>query len=180
MSRKTKRQQPPSRIQNAFIFLLLAIFAMCAIFLTALCAQVYRDTVRVSEDNNTARVIDSVIRGAARSEDIGHAYVTEEGGTETTDEDGVTNREGGIRVLVFENDYDGEIYLRRLFCADGWLRESFTAAEYGFSTEMGDTLVELASFEPEVDGNLLTAKVVTTEGRRQDISVYLWAGGATK
>ena len=45
------------RIQNVFIFLLLAIFAVCAIFLTAMSARVYRDTVRSSDGNNTARII---------------------------------------------------------------------------------------------------------------------------
>ena len=40
-----KKQQPPMRMQNVFIFLLLAVFAISAIFLTALSAQVYRDTV---------------------------------------------------------------------------------------------------------------------------------------
>ena len=84
----------------------------------------------------------------------------------------------GLPVLVFRNDYDGEIYLRRLYCLNGWLWESFTAEEYGFEEEMGESLVAVRSFEPEVNGNLLTARIVTPEGQRQNVSVYLWAGGA--
>ena len=178
MSRAGKRQTPPMRIQNVFIFLLLAIFAISAIFLTALSAQIYRDTVQASDENNTARVISAIIRGAAQGEDTGNAYVAWEGGTEETDEDGVVTRDSGIPVLVFSNDYDGEIYLRRLYCAGGWLRESFTAEDYGFSEEMGEALIEAASFEPEISGNLLQAKVVTPEGETENVSVYLWAGGA--
>ena len=163
MSQPKVRQRPPMRIQNVFVFLLLAIFAISAILLTAMSAQVYRNTVHASSTNNTARVIGAIIRGAAQSEDSGHVSVREE---------------GGVPVLVFSNDYDGEIYLRRLYCMNGWLWESFTAEEYGFQEEMGESLIEAASFVPEVNGHLLTARVTTPEGDTEDVSVYLWAGGA--
>lgn len=178
MSEPKARKRPPMRIQNVFVFLLLAIFAVCAIFLTALSAQVYRRTVQISDANNTARVIDSILRGAAQSEDAGNVYVTREGATKETDADGVTTEDSGVPVLIFRNDYDGEIYLRRLYCTNGWLWESFTAEEYGFEEEMGESLIEVRSFEPEVKGNLLTARIVTPEGKTEHVSVYLWAGGA--
>ena len=54
----------------------------------------------------------------------------------------------------------------------------FTAEEYGFQEEMGEPLVEAASFTPEVEGSLLRAGIVTPAGQREDVSVYLWAGGA--
>ena len=178
MSESKTRKRPPVRIQNVFIFLLLAIFAVCAIFLTAMSARIYRDTVHASEENNTARIIDAVLRGAVQSEDTGSVFVMEEGAATETDADGVTTHVAGIPVLVFRNDYDGEIYLRRLYCVNGWLWESFTAEEYGFEEEMGESLIEVRSFEPEVNGNLLTARIVTPEGKRENVSVYLWAGGA--
>ena len=165
MSEKKRKQQPPMRIQNVFIFLLLAIFAISAIFLTALSAQVYKDTVDTSNRNNQARVVSAIIRGAAQGEDIGIASVREE---------------NGLRVLTFTNDYDGEIYYHRLFCVDGYLRESLTSAEREFTNETGEALVELASFEPEINGNLLTVKVMTEDGEEDTIYVYLRAGGAAE
>ena len=63
-------------------------------------------------------------------------------------------------------DYDEKEYFLRF------------AEEYGFEEEMGESLVAVRSFEPEVNGNLLTARIVTPEGQRQNVSVYLWAGGA--
>ena len=168
MSEAKRRAQPPRQMQNVFVFLLLAIFAVSAIFLTALCAQVYRNTVQSANADNASRVLSAIIRGAAQGEDAGQVYVTEERVGEA----------GAVPVLVFANDYDGEIYLRRLYCLDGWLRESFTAEEYGFQEEMGEPLVEAASFTPEVEGSLLRAGIVTPAGQREDVSVYLWAGGA--
>ena len=182
MNGPKKRQQPPMRIQNVFIFLLLAIFAICAIFLTALSAQVYRDTVAQSDGNNSARIISAIIRGAVQSEDSGNVSVREETVMVPVDDDGeeetVYQPGGSVRTLVFSNDYDGEIYLRRLYCADGWLWESFTAEEYGFTQEMGEPLIEAESFEPEVKGGLLTAKIVMKDGKTENVNVCLWAGGA--
>ena len=171
MSEPKKRQRPPMRIQNMFVFLLLAVFAICAMLMTALSAQVYRHTVQTSEENNTARIVDAILRNAVRSEDTGSVCVMEEGGD-------AESGKAAIPVLAFRNDYDGEVYLRRLYCADGWLWESFTAEEYGFEEGMGESLIPVRSFEPEISGSLLKARVVTPEGAQENVSVYLWAGGA--
>ena len=157
------RQPAAHQLQNVFVFLLLAIFAVSAILLTALSAQVYRDTVDVSNRNNAARVAAAVVRGAAQSEDSGTASV---------------RTEDGIPVLVFAGDYDGEIYLRRLWCADGRLRESFTSAEYPFEKDMGESLTEMVSFEPRIENDMLTVRVVTPESGEQTIRAYLRAGGS--
>ena len=162
MSEKRK-QRPPMRIQNVFIFLLLAIFAVCAILLTAMSARVYRSTVEASHRNNAVRTAAAIIRGAAQGEDAGIASVREE---------------GGIPVLVFRNDYDGEIYDHRLYCAGGYLRESLTGAETPFEEEMGEPLVEMTRFEPRIQGNTLEALIETPEGDTETVAVWLWAGGA--
>lgn len=160
-----KKKQPPMRIQNVFIFLLLAIFAISAIFLTALSAQVYRDTVDVSGRNNTARIVSAVVRGAAQSEDTGIASVREE---------------AGIPVLVFTNDYDGEIYYHRIYCAEGYLRESLASEDREFEADMGEPLVEAVSFEPTIDGNMLTVRITLPDGGEEQVYAYLRAGGAAE
>jgi len=151
------------RTQNLFVFLLLAIFAICAIFMTALSARVYRETVDASGENQESRILAQIVRGMAQSEDAGNASVKDE---------------DGIQVLTFEHDYDGEIYVHRLFCADGWLRESFTSAEWEFETDMGEALVEAGGFEAEISGNLLTAEMTLPDGGTETVNVCLRAGGA--
>jgi len=160
-----RKKQPPMRIQNVFIFLLLAIFAISAIFLTALSAQVYRDTVDTSNRNNEARVVSAIVRGAAQGEDAGIASIREE---------------RGLKVLTFTNDYDGEIYLHRLYCEDGYLRESLTSEDRDFDEETGEPLIALSAFEPELSGNLLTVKATLPDGREEMIYAYLRAGGAAE
>ena len=161
----SKNGRPLGRMQNVFVFLLLAVFAISAIFLTALGAQVYRDTVDVSGRNNEARITASLIRGAAQAEDSGTASV---------------RVENGIEVLIFENDYDGEIYCRRFFCADGYLRESFASAEYEFEPEMGEPLIEVSAFGPRIEDGMLTVRITAPDGVTQEVYACLRAGGAAE
>ena len=142
-----------------------AIFAISAIFVTALSAQVYRDTVHTSNQNNEVRTVSAIIRGAAQSEDAGVVSVREE---------------NGIRVLVFANDYDGEIYFRRLYCSEGYLWESLASEEREFEADMGEPLVPVTSFEPELQDGLLTARLTLPEGNEETVYVYLRAGGAAE
>ena len=165
MSEKKKRRAAPMRIQNVFIFLLLALFAVSAIFMTALSARVYRGTVSRAESSNAARIVTAVIRGAARNEDAGSASIREE---------------KGVKTLVFADEYGGEIYLRRLFCSEGYLWESLTSEDMEFDPELGDTLAEVSAFEPELNGRLLTVRAVMPDGREETVDVCLRAGGAAE
>ncbi len=159
---RTERKRPPVRIHQAFVFLLLAVFAGSAVMMTALGARVYRDTVEQSDRNNSRRILTSVIRGAAQGEDDGGVSV---------------RTEAGIPVLVFTEEYDGEIYLRRLFCADGWLRESYSSQERSFEADMGEPLTEAVSFAPEIRDGLLSARITLPGGETEEVFVRLRAGG---
>ena len=157
-----KKALPPVRIHQVFVFLLLAVFAGCAVMMTALSAQVYRDTVGQSERNNTRRIVTSVVRGAAQGEDDGGISVREE---------------AGIPVLVFKEEYDGDVYLRRLYCAGGYLRESYSSEERPFEEELGEPLTEAVSLEPVIRDGLLTARILLPDGTTEEVSVWLRAGG---
>lgn len=158
-----KKKRPPMQIQNVFVFLLLAVFAMSAIFLTALSAQVYRDTVEDSGRNNASRAAAAILRGAVQADDAGHAAVVEE---------------NGKTVLRFTNSYDGEIYYHRLYEENGYLRESLTSEEWDSEEEMGEALMAVTAFEPVLENNLLRIRVATPEAGEQEVCIYLRAGGA--
>lgn len=165
MSKAKGVRMPPKRIQNVFVVLLLAMFAVSCILLTAIGANLYKNTVSNSEQNNSDRVLAAIVRGAVQGEDAGTVTVEQ-------------LEPYGIPSLTFVTDYgDGDIYYRRLFCADGYLRESFTGADYEFDTETGEVICEAAAFEPSLDGNLLTAKITGTDGTTQEVRVHLRAGG---
>ena len=165
----------PRIIQSVFVLLLLSLFACLSTFLVTMGAQIYRNTVESSENNSDSRVMTAVVRSAVWAEDGGEVSI------EHFDDLGIT-------ALCVANEYDGEIYLKRLYCAvdpdplDGeprsYLWESYTSKDAEFKVESGETLCELKSFNPSIDGKILKAEMEATDGTKSTIRMQLRAGGA--
>ncbi len=168
MSKTKAKQQPPRTIQNVFVLLLLAIFAILSTFLITMGAQQYRSTVEHSEENNNARIMSAVVRSAVWAEDGGEVIVESYG-------------EYGLKTLAIIDRYDeDEVYYKRLFCHDGFLYESYTSEDRGFDIEAGESLCELAAFEPNIEGQMLTIRLVGVDGTENTIKVRLRAGGVVE
>ena len=160
---KKTGNQSPRLMQNVFVLLLLALFACLSTFLVMMGAQVYRGTVDRAEKNNGKRIAAAVVRSAVWAQDGGTVRI---------------EQQDGLPVLVIEDDYDGEIYIKRLFCHDGLLWESYTSAEREFDRESGESLCDLAAFEPEMNGHKLTVHLTDPDGTQSDVRIRLRAGGA--
>ena len=162
-------------IQSVFVLLLLSLFACLSTFLVTIGAQVYRNTVESAEENSNSRVMTAVVRSAVWAEDGGEVRI------EHFDDLGVT-------ALCVVNNYNGEIYYKRLYCAvdsdplDGeprsYLWESYTSEDTEFKVESGETLCELNDFIPSIEGKTLKAEVEATDGTKSTIRMRLRAGGA--
>ena len=164
MSKKSA-VRAPGMIQNVFVLLLLAVFACLSTFLVTMGAQLYRNTVDSAEVNNNTRIMTAVVRSAVWAEDGGEVLV------ERFDD-------LGLSTLSIVNDFDGDIYYKRLYCKDGYLWESFTSAERPFTGESGEDLCPLGKFEPSIDGKMLTVQLESVDGTADTIRMYLRAGGA--
>ena len=172
---KSAPAHTPRTIQSVFVLLLLSLFAVLSTFLVTIGAQVYRSTVESAEVNNSSRVMTAVVRSAVWAEDGGEVRI------EHFDDLGIT-------ALCIVNDYNGEIYYKRLYCAmdpdplDGeprrFLWESFTSEETEFAVENGEALCELNGFEPSVEGKTLKVELEATDGTKRTVRVALRAGGA--
>ena len=160
---KRTKSQPPRLMQNVFVLLLLALFACVSVFLVMMGAQVYRGTVNRAEANNEKRIAAAVVRSAVWAQDGGTVRIEDQ---------------DGLPVLAIEDNYDGEIYVKRLFCRDGWLRESYAADEWEFDPEGGEPLCEMRAFEPKMKGKNLTVHITDADGAESDVLVRLRAGGA--
>lgn len=159
---------PPRMIQNVFVLLLLALFAGLSTLLVTLGAQVYRDTVETFDDHSTTRVLNSVVRSSVWTED-GNGEIC----IEKFDDLGIT-------TLTVINDYDGELYYKRLYCKDGWLYESFISEERQFDGETGESMCEATKFEPTIEGNMVRIDIADQEGNTDTIRIALRTGGADK
>ena len=175
MNSKPAIGHSPRMIQSVFVLLLLSLFACLSTFLVTMGAQIYKNTIDSSENNSESRVMTAVVRSAVWAEDGGEVRI------EHFDNPGIT-------ALCIVNNYDGEIYLKRLYCAvdndplDGeprsYLWESYTSEETEFAVESGETLCELNSFVPSIEGKTLTVEMESKDGTKSTIRVYLRAGGA--
>ena len=165
MSKRTARS--PKMIQNVFVLLLLSVFAILSTFLVTVGAQLYRNTVDSAEKNNNTRIMTAVVRSAIWAEDGGEVQIERFDNPEIT-------------ALTIVNEYDGEVFVKRLYAYDGWLRESFTEKEMEFNPEYGEELCEIARFEPEIDGKTLTVALETKDHQESTVKMVLRAGGAVK
>ena len=157
----------PRTIQNVFVLLLLSVFACLSTFLVTMGAQAYRSAVERADGNNNTRIMTAVVRSAVWAEDGGEVKV------ETFDKLGIT-------TLSIVNNYDGDLYYKRIYCMDGWLYECFQGSDQEFNPEYGEDLCELQSFEPSINGKMLTVKLTALNGEKSEIHSYLRAGGAAE
>lgn len=160
MSIRDKR--PPRMIQNVFVLLLLAVFAAMSTLLVTLGAQVYRGTVERSNANNQARILSTVVRSALWAEDGVSSIDVEE--------------HNGVKALAIETDYDGESYVKRLYCHDGNLLESFMSSEYDFELDSGESICQAAGFEPEIENGFLTVRLTGVDGGKSTVQMQLRSG----
>lgn len=157
----------PRTIQNVFILLLLSVFACLSTFLVTMGAQAYRSAVERADENNATRIMTAVVRSAVWAEDGGEVRVEEFGSL-------------GMKTLTIVNDYDGEVFYKRIYCMDGKLYECFQGASQDFDPEYGEDLCDLKGFEPSISGRMLTVKLTSPNDTVSEIHTYLRAGGAGK
>ena len=167
----------PRIIQSVFVLLLLALFACLSTFLVTMGAQIYRNTVDSADTNNNSRIMTAVVRSAVWAEDGGDVEI------EHFDELGIT-------TLTIVNEYDGEKYYKRLYCAvdpdpvegepRSYLWESFNSEETEFRIDSGETICELNAFEPTIEDGMLKVDLESPNGTKSTIRIALRTGGAGK
>lgn len=164
--KKNSLNSTPRMVQNVFVLLLLAMFALSGTFLVLLGTQVYRDTVNSADERNNDRIMNAVIRNNIWAADGKNRIVVEK--PEGTD----------LTCLCIVDDFgEGEVYLKRLFCTNGYLCESYSSGERTFDASMGETICAMDSFEPKLEGSLLTISLRDAEDRETTMRIALHTGG---
>lgn len=145
---------------NGFSALLLfGLFAMCILAVLLIGGRTYR---RLSERDHaayTARTAAQYVATRVRQADAGDAVAVEEFG-------------GGTALRLTE-EIEGQTYVTRVYCYDGWLRELFAAADAEMTPADGEKVLEAASMTAQLTDSLLTVEL---DG--QEIALHLRAGGA--
>ena len=151
-------------ISSLFVYLLLGAFAVLCVMLVLLGAKAYRGVADRSASHSDARILRSYLRSAVQTDDYA----------------GVVSavREQGLDVVKFTYDYDGDRYVKRIYCADGMLRELFTSADREFNAAAGDAICEAHGFTAQLEDGLLTARVTASNDEEYVVHIALRTGGA--
>ena len=121
--------------------LVFLLFALCLLLVLLTGAGVYRGLVRRGEERYAARTTVQYI--ATRVRQAGDVAVEEF---------------GGCKALVFPETIDGERYLTRVYCHEGWLMELFSTGTAELSPEDGERVLEAEDLLVQLEGNLLTVR----------------------
>lgn len=80
---------------------------------------------------------------------------------------------GGVDALVIPESIQGETYLTRVYCYDGWLMELFAAESGSFEPQDGEKLLPAQALALMLEDGLLKASVTDSSGQTQDIFLSL-------
>lgn len=78
---------------------------------------------------------------------------------------------GGEEALVIAEEAEGELYLTRIYCHQGWLWELFSAGEDEFLPGDGEKLLAARDLKLELEDGLLRAEL--TDGAGQTVAITL-------
>lgn len=81
---------------------------------------------------------------------------------------------GEGQALVIADEVDGDMYLTRIYCYNGWLMELYSAPGE-FALEDGERLLPMESLALTLNGRLLTAVFTAGDGNTQ--TQQLWIRG---
>jgi hypothetical protein len=155
-----KRQQA---IPTLAALLLLVIFAVSVLGVLLAGAGVYSRLTRRDERAYDSRTGLQYVASRVRQ-------ATVPGGVQV-------EQFGGVDALSVREQVDGESYVTRIYCHEGWLMELFCAADAGLLPEDGERLLPARSLELELRDGLLYVRL-TQEEAHELILYPQWGEGA--
>lgn len=149
-------------IAQAFVFLLLGVFAVLSTLMVLLSAQMYREAVARTEQHCERRILSSYVANVVRGSDEADMVSVE--------------KRAGLDVLVLRTDIDGAGYETLVYCYDGALRELFAEATDEFDPDYGEIICDAQAFVPEISNELLRIGLVDANGSESEVCIALRTG----
>lgn len=128
-----------SRTTGLLALLVFLLFALCVLLVLLTGAGVYRGLVRRGEESFAQRTTVQYLATRVRQART------------------VTVQDfHGCKALVIPETIDGDTYLTRVYCHDGWLWELFSTDTADLSPEDGERVLEAEDLQFHLEGTLLT------------------------
>ena len=153
------RRESSHAIAGVFVFLLLGVFAVFSTMLVLFGAQAYRTTTERSAEHETDRTLYSYMLNTLRGDD----YAGTVG----------LNSEDGIDMVTVAYDYGGELFEKRVYCYDGYLREMLMSVGSEFDPANGEQVCEASDFRAQMNGSLITIELTDADGELHTVETVL-------
>jgi len=162
--KKTLSQRLHS-IPNAFVFLLIGLFAVSSLTLTLIGTRVYRNVTDSAAQNSDSQIVLSYLRNKVRAFDAEDCVRLDE-------------REG-LPLLCLYETLSGQRYETSIYAYQGGIWERFAPEGEPFDPNDGERLIDAQSLQwTLLTDHLLEATVVFSDGETSTVRMALRTGAA--
>lgn len=152
-------------IDNAFVIVLFAVFAVTIVAVLALGANSYKSLVERDNEAYNKRIITSYISAKIRNYD---AYAAIEV-TDSYDEE----KQDGMNTLHLYEMIEGQLFEQKIYFYDGYIYEMFTVAGNNIEPEAGNPIMEAKALNFKKEDSVIRITSVDVDGRENAATVAL-------
>ncbi len=149
-------------MNSLLALLLFAVFAVSILSVLATGAGIYKRLVERDDAAYTWRTAERYISAKVRQCASAEGVCVENFG----DGDALTLRE----------EIGGAVFLTRIYCSEGYLRELFSMEGSPMTPEDGEKILPMAALEAQCFNGLLTLHLIDGEGVRRELLLALRSG----
>ncbi len=157
-----RKPAPKLHINSLLVLVLFAVFAVCILSVLTAGSGVYRDLVDQDKDAYNWRTAQRYVTTKVHQAPAGDTVSIE------TFE--------GISALTLREEIDGSVFLTRIYCFDGQLRELFCEEGDQFAPEDGEIILPLENLEGQRVGDLLALRLFGSDGQWEELFFDLRGG----
>lgn len=160
-----KKSGQKHNIENAFVLVLFAVFAVTIVAVLALGANGYKSLVERDNDSYNKRIITSYVVAQIRNNDTEDAVKI--GGFSSPEET------DGVDTLHLYEEIDGFQYELRIYYYKGRIYELFSSVEAELEPQDGTPVMDAQGLSFEQLGNMIHIISRDSEGRENEATVGL-------
>lgn len=135
------KRQSKQHIASLAVLLVFALFAVCVMSVLLSGAGAVRSLVQRDEADHSRRSAERYLTTRLRQADFTGGVRTEEF--------------EGLPCIALRQEHDGEEYITRIYCYEGWLYELFSPEDSDLTPESGEKILPLKRLTVSENGDVL-------------------------
>lgn len=163
-----KRSSEKHSIENAFVLVLFAVFAVAVVAVLALGANRYKSLVERDNESYNERIISSYVSAQIRNNDMQNAVMI--GGFSSPE------AADGVDTLHLFEEIEGIRFDLRIYYYKGKIYELFSSVEAEMEPQDGIPVMDAQGLSFEKKGNIVHIVSKDSEGRTSEATVGLRCG----